>query len=62
MLDLEPLQIVCNRLKYDMKLSKLHIELAQNALDRCREYFRSVKRSEITSIVKTAQMQLILGH
>lgn len=61
-LDLEPLQIVCNRLKYDMKLSKLHVELAQDALDRCREYFRSGRRSEITSIAKTAQIQLMLGH
>lgn len=61
-LDLEPLQIVCNRLKYDMKLSKLHIELAQDALDRCREYFRAGNRQAISSIAKTAQIQMLLGH
>lgn len=61
-LDLEPLKIVCNRLKYDMKLTNLHIELAQDALDRCREYFRSGNRQEIASIARTAQIQIILNH
>ena len=59
-LDIEPLEIVCNRLKYDMKLSPLHIELAQDVLDRCREFFRNGNRSEIASIAKTAQLQILL--
>lgn len=60
--DLEPLQIICNRLKYDMKLTSLHIEMAQEALDRCRSYFRSGNRQDIASIARTAQIQMMIGH
>lgn len=60
--DLEPLQIVCNRLKYDMKLSRLNIEMAQEALDRCRSYFRHGNRKDIASVARTAQIQMMMGH
>lgn len=59
-LDLEPLQIVCNRLKYDMKLTMHHIHQAQEALDHCREFFRNGNRAEIASIAKTAQIQILI--
>ena len=61
-LDIEPLQIVCNRLKYDMKLTMRHINHAQDALDNCREFFRTNNRAQIASIAKTAQIQILIEN
>jgi hypothetical protein len=61
-LKLSALNTVCIRLENCMPITRENIQDALVCLNACRQAFRVSDRQRLTSIAKTAQIQIMLNH